>query len=63
MKRDATWAALRKPGGMLDGDEVMRGRLTRSQTLIVSESMPSTQLIPTIRSLVVGGWVGFLQQI
>jgi hypothetical protein len=29
----------------------------RSQTLIVSESMPSTRLIPVIKSLGVGGWV------
>jgi hypothetical protein len=42
---------------MLDGDEVMRGHLTRSQILIVSESMPSTRSIPVIRSLGVGGWV------
>jgi hypothetical protein len=42
---------------MLEVDEVVRGRLTRSQTLIVSESMPSTRLIPAIRSLGVGGWV------
>jgi hypothetical protein len=42
---------------MLEGDEVMRGRLTRSQILIVSESMPSTRSIPAIRSLGVGGWV------
>jgi hypothetical protein len=28
-----------------------------SQTLIVSESMPSTRLIPAIKSLGVGGWV------
>jgi hypothetical protein len=50
-------ATLRKPRGMLDEDEVLRGRLTRSQTLIMSESMPSTRSIPAIRSLGVGGWV------
>jgi hypothetical protein len=43
--------------GMLEGDKVLRGCLTRSQTVIVSESMPSTQSIPAIRSLGVGGWV------
>jgi hypothetical protein len=42
---------------MLEGDEVLRGRLTRLQILIMSESMPSTQSIPVIRSLGVGGWV------
>jgi hypothetical protein len=42
---------------MLEGEEVVRGRLMRSQTLIVSESMPSTRLIPVIKSLGVGGWV------
>jgi hypothetical protein len=36
---------------MLQGDEVLRGRLTHSQTLIVSESIPSTRSIPEIRSL------------
>jgi hypothetical protein len=41
----------------LDGNEVTRGRLTRSQILIVSESMPSTRSILAIRSLGVGGWV------
>jgi hypothetical protein len=41
---------------MLEGDEVLRGRLMRSQTLIVLESMSSTRLIPAIRSLGVGGW-------
>jgi hypothetical protein len=35
------WETLRKPRGMLDGDEVVRGRLTRSQILIVSENMAS----------------------
>jgi hypothetical protein len=44
---------------MLDKDGgVLRGRLTRSQTLIVSESMPSTRSSPAIKSLGVGGWVG-----
>jgi hypothetical protein len=42
---------------MLEGDEVLRGRLMHSQTLIVSESIPSTRSIPVIRSLGVGGWV------
>jgi hypothetical protein len=42
---------------MLEVDEVMQGRLTHSQILIVSESMPSTRSIPAIRSLGVGGWV------
>jgi hypothetical protein len=41
---------------MLEVDEVMRGRLTRSEILIVSESMPSTGSIPAIRSLGVGEW-------
>jgi hypothetical protein len=41
---------------MLDGDEVMRERLTCSQILIVSKSMASTRSIPAIRSLRVGGW-------
>jgi hypothetical protein len=45
----------RKPKGVLDEDEVMRGRLTHSQNLIVSEGMPSTRPIPAIRSLGVGG--------
>jgi hypothetical protein len=49
---------LRRPRGMVEDDVgVLRGRLTRSQTLIVSESMPSTRSIPAIRSLGVGGWV------
>jgi hypothetical protein len=42
---------------MLEDDVVLRGSLTRLQTLIVSESMPSTRSIPAIRSLGVGGWV------
>jgi hypothetical protein len=42
---------------MMDGDEVMRGHLMRSQNLIVLESMPSTRSILAIRSLGVGGWV------
>jgi hypothetical protein len=42
---------------MLEVEGVVRGRLTRSQTLIVSESMPSTRSIPAIRPLGVGGWV------
>jgi hypothetical protein len=41
---------------MLEGDEVLRGRLMHSQTLIVLESMSSTRLIPAIRSLGVCGW-------
>jgi hypothetical protein len=41
---------------MLEGDEVLRGRLMRSQTLIVLESMSSVRLIPAIRSLGAGGW-------
>jgi hypothetical protein len=45
---------------MLEGVEVLRGRLTHSQILIVSESMPSTRSIPAIRTL---GVVGFRQQI
>ena len=40
-----------------EGGGVLRGRLTRSQTLIVSDSMSSTRSSPTIRSLGVGGWV------
>jgi hypothetical protein len=42
---------------MLDDDEVLRGSLTHSQIFIMSESMPSTQSIPAIRSLGVSGWV------
>jgi hypothetical protein len=43
---------------MLDEDGgVLRGHLTHSQTLIVSESIPSTGSIPAIKSLGVGGWV------
>jgi hypothetical protein len=51
------WAALRKLRGMLEVDEVTRGRLTFSQILIMSESMPSTRSIPAIMSVGVSGWV------
>jgi hypothetical protein len=40
-----------------DDDGVLRGHLTHSQTLIVSEIMPSTRSSTAIRSLGVGGWV------
>ena len=43
---------------MLEDDVgVLRGSLTRSQTMIVSESMPSTRSSPAIRSRGVGGSV------
>jgi hypothetical protein len=44
----------------MDDDDVLGGSLTRSQTLIVLESMPSTRSIPAIRSLGLGGWVSHL---
>jgi hypothetical protein len=44
---------------MLEVEEIERGCLTRSQTLIVLESISLTRSIPVIRSLGVGGWVSF----
>jgi hypothetical protein len=56
MKHDATRAALRKPRGMLEGDQVVRGRLTRSYTDHVREHVLDT--IDPGDQVARSGWMG-----